>query len=97
MNQPARTPTATEGTYQGKAVLKLGWGPDDQYGFTFGPAKGRLILKLIPEIEAFVERHKNDPRGPRRAYAQEGQGRGGTAPGRPAPQARQPTATRGAA
>ena len=69
-----RKPVAHEGDYNGKPSLTLQWRDDGKYPFSFGVTKAQLILALLPEIQAFVERHpegggggrNNRPQGPRR-------------------------------
>jgi hypothetical protein len=53
---------AIEKTYQGKPTLELKWKEDSPYPFNFGVGKAKLILASIPAIQAFVDRHKDDPK-----------------------------------
>ena len=43
------------GEFKGKPVLILKRDKDDQYPFSFGVSKARLILENFEEIEKFVE------------------------------------------
>jgi len=43
------------GEYKGKALLILKRSEDDQYPFSFGLGKAKLILDNIEEIKKFVE------------------------------------------
>jgi hypothetical protein len=43
----------TIGEYKGNAVITLKRNEDDNYGFTFGLAKAKLILDHLDEIRAF--------------------------------------------
>lgn len=46
-----------EGEYKGNAMLIIRQGPEDKFPFQFGLKKARLILKHLPEIQAFVQKH----------------------------------------
>jgi hypothetical protein len=41
--------------FKGKPIIILKRGEDDQYPFSFGLAKARLIVEHIDEIKKFVE------------------------------------------
>jgi len=48
----------TIGEYKGNAVITLKRNEDDNYGFTFGLAKAKLIIDHIEAIKTFYEEHK---------------------------------------
>ncbi|MBN1595441.1 hypothetical protein JW933_05900 [candidate division FCPU426 bacterium] len=52
----------TIGEYKGNAVITLKRNEDDNYGFTFGLAKAKLILDHLEEIRAFYEGNKDKNR-----------------------------------
>ncbi len=43
------------GEYKGHKTISLTKGDDDQYPFTFGLGKARLIVENFAEIKKFVE------------------------------------------
>jgi hypothetical protein len=49
----------TIGEFKGNAVITLKRSEDDQYGFTFGLAKAKLILEHLDAIREFYEAHKD--------------------------------------
>jgi hypothetical protein len=49
----------TVGEYKGNAVITLKRTEDDNYGFTFGLAKAKLIIDHLDEIKAFYEENKD--------------------------------------
>ena len=44
-----------KGEFKGKPVITLKRNQDDQYPFTFGLSKAKLIVENIEEIKKFVE------------------------------------------
>ena len=44
--------------YKGRPVLKLKKDDKDEYGFSFGLTKAKLILENIKEIEKFVQENE---------------------------------------
>lgn len=46
-----------EGEYKGRPTVSLLKTPDDEYPFSFGLKKAKLILENIDEIAAFVQKH----------------------------------------
>ena len=55
-------PIIEEKEYKGNPVIALKRNEDDQYPFSFGLAKARLIIAAIDDIRAFVAKYerKND-------------------------------------
>lgn len=49
----------TIGEFKGNAVITLKRSEDDQYGFTFGLAKAKLILEHWDAIREFYDTHKD--------------------------------------
>ncbi len=49
----------TIGEFKGNAVITLKRGEEDQYGFTFGLAKAKLILEHLDAIREFYEANKD--------------------------------------
>jgi len=49
----------TIGEFKGNVVLTLKRTEDDQYGFTFGLSKAKLILEHYEDIKRFVEENKD--------------------------------------
>jgi len=48
--------------YKGKPLIVIKRSPEDEYPFSFGLTKARLILENIEEIKKFVEENtKTDP------------------------------------
>ncbi|MEW6517174.1 MAG: hypothetical protein AB1439_09740 [candidate division FCPU426 bacterium] len=56
----------TIGEFKGNAVITLKRSEDDQYGFTFGLAKAKLILENLEAIQAFYSAHKDKKPAPNR-------------------------------
>ncbi len=50
------------GEYKGNAVITLKRNEDDNYGFTFGLAKAKLILDNFEAIKVFFDENKDKPR-----------------------------------
>lgn len=46
------------GEFKGHPVITLRLDEGDQYGFTFGLGKARLILECIEDIQKFVEENE---------------------------------------
>lgn len=44
--------------FKGRPVIKLKKDDNDEYGFTFGLTKAKLILENLEEIKQFVEENK---------------------------------------
>lgn len=61
-----RGPVAKEDVWQGKPTLVLAWRDDFQYPFSFGLAKAKLLMAAVDRglIQAFIAKHKDDPRVP---------------------------------
>jgi len=55
--------TATKGEFKGNPTITLKWVEEDKYGFTFGVAKAKLILKELEAIKQFVEENKGGTNG----------------------------------
>lgn len=47
------------GEYKGKPLIIIKRSEDDQYPFSFGISKAKLILENIEEIKKFVEENSN--------------------------------------
>ena len=45
-------------TFKNNPVITLKENESDQYGFTFGIKKAKLILEYIEEIQAFVDENE---------------------------------------
>lgn len=58
-------PQAIESEFQGKPTIQIFSEPGDPRPFSFGVFKAKMILALIPEIKAFVERHDQRRTAPR--------------------------------
>lgn len=56
---PTKTqyPEILEGDYRGIPMMIIRTAPEDKFPFQFGIKKARLIVKLIDEIRAFVDKH----------------------------------------
>lgn len=52
----------TIGEFKGNAVITLKRSEDDNYGFTFGLAKAKLIMEHYEAIQNFYETHKDKPK-----------------------------------
>jgi hypothetical protein len=46
--------------YKGKPLIVIKRSEDDQYPFSFGVSKAKLILENIEEIKKFVEENSRD-------------------------------------
>jgi hypothetical protein len=44
-----------KGEYKGKPIITIKRNEDDQYPFSFGVSKAKLILENLEEIKKFVE------------------------------------------
>jgi len=57
---------ATEGSYNGKPTITLLWETgkwgEDTRPLSMGVSKCKKVLAAMDQIQAFVDRHKNDPR-----------------------------------
>ncbi|MCD4812772.1 hypothetical protein K8S19_03675 [bacterium] len=49
----------TVGEYKGNAVITLKRTEEDNYGFTFGLAKAKLIIDHLEAIQKFYEENKD--------------------------------------
>jgi hypothetical protein len=49
----------TIGEFKGNAVITLKRGEKDNFGFTFGLSKSKLILEHYEDIKRFYEEHKD--------------------------------------
>jgi hypothetical protein len=47
------------GEFKGNVVITLKRSEDDQYGFTFGLSKAKLILEHLEDIKRFYEENKD--------------------------------------
>jgi hypothetical protein len=47
------------GEYKGKPLIIIKRSEDDQYPFSFGISKAKLIVENIEEIKKFVEENNN--------------------------------------
>lgn len=47
-----------EGEYRGNPMLIIRQNDQDKYPFQFGLKKAQLVMQHLPEIKAFVEKHK---------------------------------------
>lgn len=50
----------TVSEYKGNTVITLKRSDNNNYGFTFGLAKAKLIIDHLEEVKQFYEEHKDD-------------------------------------
>lgn len=56
---------ATEGNYRGRPTLTLTWEGgqwEDKHPLNLGISNAKRVMAAAKDIQAFIDRHKNDPR-----------------------------------
>jgi hypothetical protein len=57
------------GEYKGNPVITLKRSEEDNYGFTFGLSKAKLILEHLEDIKRFIEEHQKSGEGEKKEQA----------------------------